>query len=123
MLATSYIKVGQPKDAEKHFTIVLERDPKNEDAWEGRIDNLQRIDEHKAALEALEQGLAIVNDPTYLLYQQVYSLYKSGNENQAIDLFEQLLIHTFDNSSRIIDAYPDILEDPRIAEIYSRLKP
>ena len=123
LLATSYIKVGQPKDAEKHFKIVLERDPKNEDAWEGRIDNLQRIDAHEAALEALEQGLAIVNDPTYLLYQQVYSLYKSGNKKQAIDLFEQLLIHTFDNSSRIIDTYPDILEDPRIAEIYSRLKP
>ena len=123
LLATSYIKVGQPKDAEKHFTIVLERDPKNEDAWEGRIENLQRIDAHEAALEALEQGLVIVNDPTYLLYQQVYSLYKSGNEKQAIDLFEQLLIHTFDNSSRIIDSYPDILEDPRIAEIYSRLKP
>ena len=70
-----------------------------------------------------EQGLAIVHDPTYLLYQQVYSLYKSGDESQAIDLFEQLLIHTFDNSSRMINAFPEILEDPRMSEIYSRLKP
>ena len=123
LLATAFIKVGQPKDAEKHFTIVLERDPKNEDAWEGRIDNLQRIDAHEAALEAIEQGLAIVNNPTYLLYQQVYSLFKSGSESQALDLFEQLLIHTFDNSSRILNAFPEILEDPRISEIYSRLKP
>lgn len=123
LLATSLIKVGQPKEAEKHFSIVLERDPKNEDAWEGRIDNLQRIDAHEAALEALEQGLAIVTNPTHLLYQQVYSLYKIGKESQAIDLFEQLLIHTFDNSSRMIDSFPEILDDPRIAEIYSRLKP
>ena len=123
LLATAYIKVGKPKDAEKHFTIVLERDPKNEDAWEGRIDNLQRIDAHEAALEALEQGLTIVKDPTHLLYQQVYSLYRIGNESQAIDLFEQLLIHTFDYSSRILDSFPDILEDSRIAELYSRLKP
>ena len=123
LLATSFIKVGKPKEAEKHFTIVLERDPKNEDAWEGRIDNLQRIDAHEAALEALEQGLAIVKDPTHLMYQQVYSLYKIGNDCQAVDLFEQLLIHTFDYSSRIIDSFPEILEDSRIAELYSRLKP
>jgi tetratricopeptide (TPR) repeat protein len=123
LLATAYIKVGKPKDAEKHFTIVLERDPKNEDAWEGRIDNLQRIDAHEAALEALEQGLTIVKEPTHLLYQQVYSLFRIGNESQAIDLFEQLLIHTFDYSSRILDSFPDILENSKIADLYSRLKP
>ncbi len=123
LLATAFIKVGQPKEAEKHFTIVLERDSKNEDAWEGRIDNLQRIEAHEAALEALEQGLAIVKNPTHLLYQQVYSLFKIGNESQAIDLFEQLLIHTFDNSSRILESFPEILDDPRISDLYSRLKP
>ena len=123
LLATSFIKVGKPKDAEKHFTIVLERDPKNADAWEGRIDNLQRIEAHEAALEALEQGLTIVKNPTHLLYQQVYSLFKIGEESRAIDLLEQLLIHTFDYSSRILDSFPEILEDPRIADLYSRLKP
>lgn len=123
LLATSLIKVEKPKEAEKHFTIILERDPKNEDAWEGRIDNLQRIDAHEAALEALEQGLAIVKDPTQLLYQQVFSLLKIGKEAQALDLFEQLLIHTFDNSSRLIDSFPEILEDSRFSEIYVRLKP
>ena len=30
LLATAFIKVGQPKEAEKHFTIVLERNPKND---------------------------------------------------------------------------------------------
>ena len=123
LLATSLIKVEKPKEAEKHFTIILERDPKNEDAWEGRIDNLQKIDAHEAALEALEQGLAIVKDPTQLLYQQVFSLLKIGKEAQALDLFEQLLIHTFDNSSRLIDSFPEILEDSRFSEIYVRLKP
>ena len=123
LLATSFIKVGKPKEAEKHFTIVLERDPKNEDAWEGRIDNLQRIDAHEAALEAVQQGLTIVKNPNHLLYQKVYSLFKIGEESRAIDLFEQLLIHTFDYSSRILDSFPEILEDPRIADLYSRLKP
>ena len=123
LLATSFIKVKQPKEAEKHFTMILESDPKNKDAWEGRIDNLQRIDAHEAALEALEQGLAIVKDPTHLLYQQVFSLFKIGNEAQALDLFEQLLIHTFDDSSRLIDSFPEILEDSRFSEIYVRLKP
>jgi tetratricopeptide (TPR) repeat protein len=123
LLATSLIKVGKPKEAEKQFTIVLERDPKCEDAWEGRIDNLQQIDAHEAALEALEQGLSIVKEPTHLLYQQVVSLFKCGNEAQALDLFEQLLIHTFDSASRILDSFPELLEDTRIAEVYTRLKP
>ena len=37
--------------------------------------------------------------------------------------FEQLLIHTFDNSSRLIDSFPEILQDSRFSEIYIRLKP
>ncbi|MAO45752.1 MAG: hypothetical protein CL823_01235 [Crocinitomicaceae bacterium] len=123
LLATSLIKVGKPQKAEEYFTHIIERDPKNEDAWEGRIDNLQKIEAHEAALEALEQGLSIVKNPTLLLYQQVLSLYKIGREAQAIDLFEQLLMHTFDKSSRIIEAFPELLEDSRIAELYSRLKP
>jgi tetratricopeptide (TPR) repeat protein len=123
LLASSLIKMGKPKEAEKQFTLVLEREPKCEDAWEGRIDNLQQINAHDAALEALEQGLAVVKDSTHLLYQQVVSLFKSSKEAQAIDLFEHLLIHTFDNSSRIIDSFPELLEDPIIAEIYTRLKP
>lgn len=123
LLATSLIKAGKHGLAEDQFATVIEGDPKNEDAWEGRIDNLQKIDAHEAALDALEQGLAIVKDPTRLLYQQFASLYKSGMEHKSIELLEHLLIHKYEASSRIFESFPELLADGRIAEKVARLKP
>ena len=123
LLATSLIKVGKHGLAEDQFSTVIEKDPKNEDAWEGRIDNLQRIDAHEAALDALEQGLALVKDPTRLLYQQFASYYKCGMEAKSLELLEHLLIHHFEASSRIFETFPELLADGRVAERIARLKP
>lgn len=123
LLATALIKAGKHGLAEDQFAEVIERDPKNEEAWEGRIDNLQKIDAHKAALDALEQGLAIVNDPTRLLYQQFASMFKCGMEATSLDLLEHLLIHKYEASSRIFESFPELLVDGRIAERVARLKP
>ena len=123
LLATALIKAGKHGLAEEQFAEVIERNPKNEEAWEGRIDNLQRIDAHEAALDALEQGLAIVQDPTTLLYQQFVSMFKCGMEAKSLDLLEHLLIHKYEASSRIFESFPELLGDGRIAERVARLKP
>jgi tetratricopeptide (TPR) repeat protein len=123
LLAAALLKLNKPQEAENQYSIVLSKDPKNKEAWEGRIFNLQKIDAHSAALEALEQGLVIVKDNTHLLYLQFVSRFMSGSEAEALDQLEQLLTHNFDNASRVFDLFPLLLNDVRIADRYSSFKP
>ena len=123
LLAAALLKLNKPQEAETQYSIVLKKDPKNKEAWEGRIFNLQQIEAHTAALEALEQGLVVIKDNTHLLYLQFVSRFLSGNEAKALDQLEQLLTHSFDSASRVFDLFPLLLNDERIAERYSSLKP
>ena len=123
LLATSFMKLAKPQEAEIQFAAIIEKFPKNVEAWEGRIDNLQRLDAHEAALEVLKEGIEVVNEPTHLRYQQFFSFFASGKEAKAFDLLDILLINHYESASRFFNSFPDLLNDNRIAERYNRLKP
>jgi tetratricopeptide (TPR) repeat protein len=123
LLATSFMKLAKPQEAETQFAAIIEKFPKNVEAWEGRIDNLQRLDAHEAALEVLKEGIEVVNEPTHLRYQQFFSFFASGKEAKAFDLLDMLLINHYESASRFFNSFPDLLNDNRIAERYNRLKP
>jgi predicted Zn-dependent protease len=117
------MKLAKPQEAEIQFAAIIEKFPKNVEAWEGRIDNLQRLDAHEAALEVLKEGIEVVNEPTHLRYQQFFSFFASGKEAKAFDLLDILLINHYESASRFFNSFPDLLNDNRIAERYNRLKP
>ena len=123
LLATSFMKLAKPQEAETQFAAIIEKFPKNVEAWEGRIDNLQRLDAHEAALEVLKEGIEVVNETTHLRYQQFFSFFASGKEAKAFDLLDILLINHFDSAGRFFNLFPDLLNDNRIADRYNRLKP
>ena len=123
LLATALMKLAKPQEAEAQFVKILEREPKNIEAWEGRVDNLQRLNAHEAALELLEEGLKTVSETTHLRYQEFVSTFFSGEEAKALDVLETLLINHYDNARRIFKSFPDLLNDNRIADRYNRLKP
>lgn len=123
LLATALMKLAKPQEAEAQFVKILEREPKNIEAWEGRVDNLQRLNAHEAALELLEEGLKTVSETTHLRYQEFVSIFFSGEEAKALDVLETLLINHYDNARRIFKSFPDLLNDNRIADRYNRLKP
>ena len=123
LLATALMKLAKPKEAESQFVEILDREPNNIEAWEGRVDNLQRLNAHEAALELVEEGLKAVDETTHLRYQEFVSTFSSGEEARALDLFETLLINHYDSARRIFKSFPDLLNDNRIADRYNRLKP
>jgi tetratricopeptide (TPR) repeat protein len=123
LLATSFMKLAKPQEAEAQFSAILDKFPKNMEAWEGRIDNLQRIDAHEAALEVIKEGIDVVNETTNLRYQQFFSYFASGHESKALDLLDKLLLNHYDSASKIFNSFPDLLNDNRIADRYNRLKP
>ena len=123
LLATALMKLAKPQEAEAQFVKILEREPKNIEAWEGRVDNLQRLNAHEAALELLEEGIKTVPETTHLRYQEFVSIFFSGEEAKALDVLETLLINHYDNARRIFKSFPDLLNDNRIADRYNRLKP
>ena len=123
LLATALMKLAKPQEAESQFVEILDREPKNIEAWEGRVDNLQRLNAHAAALELLEEGLKTVPETTHLRYQEFVSIFSSGEEAKALDLLETLLINHYDSARRIFKSFPDLLNDNRIADRYNRFKP
>ena len=123
LLATALMKLAKPQEAESQFVEILEKEPKNIEAWEGRVDNLQRLNAHEAALELIEEGLKTVPETTHLRYQEFVSIFSSGEEAKALDLLETLLINHYDSARRIFKSFPDLLNDNRIADRYNRLKP
>ncbi|HIG58493.1 MAG TPA: tetratricopeptide repeat protein [Flavobacteriales bacterium] len=123
LLATALMKLAKPQEAESQFVEILEREPNNIEAWEGRVDNLQRLNAHEAALELINEGLKAVDDTTHLRYQKFASIFANGEEGNALDLLDTLLLNHYDSARRIFKSFPDLLNDNRIADRYNRLKP
>ncbi|PCJ81070.1 MAG: hypothetical protein COA49_07135 [Bacteroidetes bacterium] len=123
LFAAALIKYSKPQDAEEQYAAIINKEPNNSEAWEGRVDNLQRLDAHETALEILKEGLDFIPEPTHLRYQEFVSIFATGEEARALDLLDHLLLNHYDSASRIFNSFPDLLNDNRIADRYNRLKP
>ncbi|HIB76205.1 MAG TPA: tetratricopeptide repeat protein [Flavobacteriales bacterium] len=123
LLAAALIKLAKPQDAEEQYATIINKEPNNSEAWEGRVDNLQRLNAHETALEILKEGLDFIPEPTHLRYQEFVSVFATGEEARALDLLDNLLLNHYDSASRIFNSFPDLLNDNRIADRYNRLKP
>ena len=124
MMATVLKKMERHEDADTCLVQLLERNPKHLEAWEERIDNMQALEAHDQALILLDNAFEHVPPTSSVLgYKQFVSLFALRHDGEALRLLDTLLLADFAGMNRLLETYPGLLDDPRIASRYERFKP
>ncbi|MDA0939830.1 MAG: tetratricopeptide repeat protein [Bacteroidetes bacterium] len=124
MMATVLKKLGRHEDADTCLVQLLERNPKHLEAWEERVDNMQILEAHEEALNLLDNAFEHVPPTsTSLGYKQFVSLFALRMDGEALRLLDHLLMSDYDGMNRLLETYPGLLDDPRVASRYARMKP
>jgi tetratricopeptide (TPR) repeat protein len=124
MMSAILKKMGRHEEADVCLVQILERNPKNIDAWEERVDNMQLLEAHEQALQLLDNAFEHVPPTSSTLgYKQFVSLFALRHDGEALRLLDTLLMADFDGMNRLLESYPGLLDDPRIASRYERFKP
>ena len=124
MMATTLKKMTRHEEAETCLVQLLERNPNSVEAWEERVDNLQALEAHEEALIVLDNAFEHVPPTsTALGYKQFVSLFALRMDGEALRLLDQLLLADHEGMNRLLDTYPGLLDDPRVASRYERMKP
>ena len=124
MMATVLKKLGRHEDADTCLVQLLERNPKHLEAWEERVDNMQILEAHEEALTLLDNAFEhLPPTSTSLGYKQFVSLFALRLDGEALRLLDHLLLADYDGMNRLLETYPGLLDDPRVASRYARMKP
>ena len=124
MMATVLKKMERHEDADTCLVQLLERNPKHLEAWEERIDNMQALEAHDQALILLDNAFEhLPPTSTSLGYKQFVSLFALRMDGEALRLLDHLLMADFEGMNRLLETYPGLLDDPRVASRYARMKP
>ena len=124
MMATVLKKMGRHQDADTCLVQLLERNPQHVEAWEERVDNMQLLEAHEEALILLDNAFEHVPPTSSTLgYKQFVSLFALRMDGEALRLLDQLLLADFDGMNLLLQTYPGLLDDPRVASRYARMKP
>lgn len=124
MMATVLKKLGRHEDADTCLVQLLERNPQHLEAWEERVDNMQILEAHQEALNLLDNAFEhLPPASTSLGYKQFVSLFALRMDGEALRLLDHLLLADYDGMNRLLETYPGLLDDPRVASRYARLKP
>lgn len=124
MMATILKKMERHEEAEICLVQLLERNPSMIEAWEERVDNLQAMEAHEEALTMLDNAFEHVPPTSSTLgYKQFVSLFALRMDGEALRLLDTLLLADFDGMDRLLETYPGLLDDPRVASRYARFKP
>ena len=124
MMATVLKKMERHEDADTCLVQLLERNPKHLEAWEERIDNMQALEAHDQALILLDNAFEhLPPTSTTLGYKQFVSLFALRMDGEALRLLDHLLMADFEGMNRLLETYPGLLDDPRVASRYARMKP
>ena len=124
MMATILKKMGRHEEADTCLVQLLERNPKHVEAWEERIDNMQALEAHDQALILLDNAFEHVPPTsTTLGYKQFVSLFALRLDGEALRLLDHLLLADFDGMNQLLETYPGLLDDTRVASRYERMKP
>ena len=94
-MATDLVYLGRPIDALQAFEKALALDPCNSEVWrhKGKC-LLDELDRYKEALEAYAQALALDTGNMSALIGKGLCLIRFGNTEEALQIFEQVLIPT-----------------------------
>ena len=124
MMATVLKKMERHEDADTCLVQLLERNPKHLEAWEERIDNMQALEAHDQALILLDNAFEhLPPTSTSLGYKQFVSLFALRLDGEALRLLDHLLMADFEGMNRLLETYPGLLDDPRVASRYTQMKP
>ena len=124
MMATTLKKMTRHEEAETCLVQLLERNPSSIEAWEERVDNLQALEAHEEALIVLDNAFEhIPPTSTTLGYKQFVSLFALRMDGEALRLLDHLLLADYEGMQQVLDSYPGLLDDPRVASRYTRMKP
>ncbi|MEC8335200.1 MAG: tetratricopeptide repeat protein [Bacteroidota bacterium] len=124
MMAMTLKKLSRHEDADTCLVQLLERNPKHLEAWEERVDNMQALEAHEQALMLLDNAFEhLPPTSTNLGYKQFVSLFALRMDGEALRLLDQLLLADFEGMNRLLETYPGLLDDPRVASRYARMKP
>ena len=124
MMSAVLKKMGRHEEADVCLVQILERNPKNTEAWEERVDNMQMLEAHEQALQLLDNAFEHVPPTSSVLgYKQFVSLFALRHDGEALRLLDTLLLADFAGMNRLLETYPGLLDDPRIASRYERFKP
>ena len=124
MMATILKKMERHEEADTCLVQLLERNPKQIEAWEERVDNMQALEAHEQALILLDNAFEHVPPTSTVLgYKQFVSLFALRMDGEALRLLDHLLLADFDGMNRLLETYPGLLDDPRVASRYARMKP
>jgi tetratricopeptide (TPR) repeat protein len=124
MMASVLKKLQRHEEADTCLVQLLERNPKNLEAWEERVDNMQALEAHEEALMLLDNAFEhLPPTSTSLGYKQFVSLFALRRDGEALRLLDHLLLADFEGMNRLLETYPGLLDDPRVASRYTRMKP
>ena len=124
MMATVLKKLQRHEEADTCLVQLLERNPKHLEAWEERVDNMQALEAHQEALMLLDNAFEhLPPTSTTLGYKQFVSLFALRKDGEALRLLDHLLMADFEGMNRLLETYPGLLDDPRVASRYTRMKP
>jgi len=124
MMATVLKKLQRHEEADTCLVQLLERNPKHLEAWEERVDNMQALEAHQEALMLLDNAFEhLPPTATTLGYKQFVSLFALRKDGEALRLLDHLLMADFEGMNRLLETYPGLLDDPRVASRYTRMKP
>lgn len=115
--ADMHIKLKEYNNAAICFRKIEELDPLDPDLWVEYADLYIVKKDYEKATQILKTGLIHQSENSRILYRLAAVLFRQGNEIQGQYYLENALELDFDGHAEMIEFYPAVIENDRVADL------
>jgi tetratricopeptide (TPR) repeat protein len=122
LMGECYLHLAQFKEAAFYFGTLVKNKPKQIAGWEYLIKCLVANDQLDAALEQTELAYMSTQGKVIFIFYRSAILYKMNKPEEGLLQLEMAMSKSSKLLKKFIKFYPEIVQDPKVAELISQHK-